>query len=236
MSELFFGIKNNDQSFLLLEEEFHHCIRVTRHHVNSKILITGFDGMIYTGFIEQVDDHSAVVKIERIHLEEKVDQSNICIAISLTQQTDRFEWFIEKSVENGIHTIIPLICQRTQSKKFRPERLNKLIRSAAKQSHRAMIPKLYDATPLKNLFDQIPDISQRYIGHCDDDEKQFLGKLFNPLQDVVILIGPAGDFTTEEISWAKSNHCKGVSLGDFRLRTETAGLTALQILQTIRKI
>lgn len=236
MSELYFGIKNNEHSFLLQEEEFHHCIRVTRHKPGSKILITAFDGVIYSGIIESIEDHSALVKIEKIHQQEKTDQSRIYVAISLTQQTDRFEWFLEKSVENGIHAIIPTLCQRTLSKKFRPERLNKLIRSAAKQSHRAMIPSLYDAIPLYNLFDQIPDISQRFIGYCDNDEKQFLGKLYNPVRDVVLLIGPAGDFTPEEISWAKSNECKAVSLGDFRLRTETAGLTALQILQTMRQL
>ncbi len=234
--DLFIGTRHNEDKFDIRDKEFHHCIRVTRHKTGDDIYVTDFTGIIYRGRIQAIHPEELNVEILGVYKEEDEDVPKISIAISLTQPTDRFEWFVEKAVENGIHEIIPLLCKRTETDKIKMERLQKIIEASAKQTLRPLKPELRELQKLNEVIESRKNIEQKFIGHCEDGLEGFLGKKYNPTKDVLVLIGPAGDFTREEIELAKSCGFVSISLGDYRLRTETAGLTALQILQTIRQL
>lgn len=234
--DLFVGTRNNEYKFDITDKEFHHCVRVTRHKTGDEILVTDFNGVIYHGRIQAIHPEELNVEILGIYKEEAQDVPKISIAISLTQPMDRFEWFVEKAVENGIHEIIPILCKRTEMDKLKMERLQKIIEASAKQTLRPLKPELHELQKLNEVIVNRKSIAQKFIGHCEDGLEGFLGKKYNPSKDVLVLIGPAGDFTKEEIELAKANDFIPISLGDYRLRTETAGLTALQILQTIRQL
>lgn len=237
MAELFVGKQISKESFELTQGEVHHCMRVMRHRIGDDILITQFDGCIYLGTIESVEKERVLVNIKKTHSYEPVPDNRLAIGISLTQQADRFEWFLEKAVENGIHDVFPLICERTESKKMNVERMHRIMYTAAKQTLRPLLPVLHGLIPFKSIFQHLGDFSQRFIGHCEEEaNKNFLGASYQKQSSAIVFIGPAGDFTPKEIEWAISNDCIPISLGPYRLRTETAGLTALQILQTIRQL
>lgn len=226
--ELFLGSKLSDEAFLLENAEHHHCIRVTRHKLGDDILISDFNGSIFRGRIQEIFKEQTSVQIIAETKLEKLDPK-IRIAISPTQQMDRFEWFVEKAVECGVHEIIPLKCDRTENTRVKTERIAKIMLAAAKQTHRAFIPICQEIIPFKKFIDQC-NVAQKFICHCLDGHTGNLGELYNPNEDVVVLIGPAGDFSLEEIKSATTNGFINADLGNFRLRTETAGIISCSIL------
>lgn len=232
--DLFVGTKLSESKFILKENEYHHCIRVTRHKAGDLVLVTDFNGLIYEGALTEINQSEAYVSIKSIYKKEENGEHRITIAISPTQQMDRFEWFVEKSVECGAHRIVPIHCKRTENTKIKLDRLDKIITSSAKQTLRPLRPEINELVDFKIFVKGCASSSQRFIAHCESDSKIFLGNTYNPKVEAVVLIGPAGDFTLEEIQLAKETGFIPVSLGDYRLRTETAGLSALLILQTIR--
>jgi len=234
--DLFIGTKISESQFVLKDEEHHHCIRVTRHKSGDMILVSDFEGIIYEGELSEINQTNAFVSLKKIYKQEDTSLSQIIIAISPTQQMDRFEWFVEKAVESGVHKIVPIICKRTENSKIKSERLSRIVSSSAKQTLRPLKPEITEIIGFKEYVEQNELPSQRFIAHCESDSKLFLGTAYNAKDPAVVLIGPAGDFTLEEIRLAKIHDYKPVSLGDYRLRTETAGLSAIQILQTIRHI
>jgi 16S rRNA (uracil1498-N3)-methyltransferase len=233
--DLYKGSRTTDHEFILESGEYHHCLRVARHKSGDEILVTDFNGNLYHGIINEIQNEQLTVRITGLYKSEDKETATISIAISLTKPIDRFEWFVEKAVENGVHYIIPLICQRSETNKIRPDRINKIIESAAKQTLRPLKPILNELCRLEEFISDCKS-RQKFIAHCEDDKLRFLGNEYIATQDAAVLIGPAGDFTKKEIELALSNEFKPISLGNYRLRTETAGLTALQILQTIRHI
>ena len=153
----------------------------------------------------------------------------ITIAISLLKNTNRFEWFLEKVTEIGVSEIIPLICERTEKEKFRHDRMNQICISAMLQSQQVWLPVLHEPLPLSNQTIKQFIHQQKFIAHCYDGYKQQLNhQTINPSS--LILIGPEGDFTKAEIELAMQNNFVPVSLGETRLRTETAGVVAAAIL------
>lgn len=236
MADLFTGSKISDNRFTINDQEFHHCIRVTRHRAGDRILVTQWDGQIYEGLIESIEKDVANIHIHTLYKSEQIDSTKIAIAISLTHPVDRLEWFIEKAVENGIHEIFPMVCERTEVKKINEQRIHKLILSAAKQSLRPLLPILHPLMKFDHLMPELHSYTQKFIGYCSEEPLSFLGKLYHSKASAVVMIGPAGDFSSFEIKNALSNQFNPVSLGQYRLRTETAGLTALQIMQTIRQL
>ncbi len=233
--ELFIGSKYSEQQFLLQEQELHHCIRVTRHKVGDNILVTDFNGTIYNGVLFEFNSNHAIVQIQSIYKTE-TKGPQLSIAISPTHQMDRFEWFVEKAVECGVHTIVPLLCKRTENSKVKLERTQRIITNAAKQTLRPLLPEILEIQTFSEFISDVSGNIQKFIAHCENEPKSFLGKLYHPKDDALILIGPAGDFTQAEIELAKQNDFIAVTLGDYRLRTETAGICALQILQTIKQL
>ncbi|MDQ6756838.1 MAG: 16S rRNA (uracil(1498)-N(3))-methyltransferase, partial [Bacteroidota bacterium] len=159
--------------------------------------------------------------------------SNITIAVSLIKNTNRFEWFLEKATEIGVSEIIPLICERTEKQSFRYERMKNILVSAMLQSQQAWLPILHEPTKFVDLIKN-GSYSKKFIAYCDDGEKDNLASQVLPMVEdlggAIILIGPEGDFTKEEIEDAKQNNFMPVGLGQNRLRTETAAMVACVLL------
>lgn len=228
---LFQGNRQGESLLISDSQEVNHCLRVTRHHIRDKILVTEFNGIIWKGTIKEIDSNVIEVELGEEYAREK-ENRKICIAISTTQQSDRFEWFIEKATETGVHHIIPVICQRTENSKNKIDRWNKIILSSAKQCLRTSLLKISEPIKISEfLKTSLPN--QRYICHCEDQQIPHLGLKYNPNEDVVVMIGPEGDFTHQEIEMAKSFNFLEVGLGNERLRVETAGIAAGIIIKTM---
>ncbi len=232
----FFYIANYDPSastITLDEENSRHTIQVLRMKAGDNLNLTDGKGNLLT--VEITDDHKkkCVVQVKGkkfLHAPAR----KIFIAISLLKNANRFEWFLEKATEIGISEIIPLICHRTEKEKFRHDRMEAILISAMLQSQQCWLPVLHEPIGFELLLrqEEIVNASQKFIAHCIEDEKRMLADLVNDsLASQVILIGPEGDFTPEEIEFARANHFDAVSLGDTRLRTETAGVVAATILK-----
>jgi len=151
------------------------------------------------------------------------------MAIAPTKNIDRFEWFLEKCTEIGIDEITPLLSEHSERKVIKPERLEKILVSAMKQSVKAYLPKLNELT-LLNDFLKHETSADKFIAHCNPGDKNHLKNIIQPKQDALILIGPEGDFSVDEVEAAKEHGFAEISLGEARLRTETAGVVACHIV------
>ncbi|MDR2010183.1 MAG: 16S rRNA (uracil(1498)-N(3))-methyltransferase [Bacteroidales bacterium] len=221
----------------LSEEESHHCSKVLRLKNNDIIYITDGSGNLYKSKIVAIHPKKTEIEILEVQQEYGKRPYYIHIAIAPTKNIDRFEWFIEKSTEIGIDEITPLLCKNSERKIIKTERLNKIAESAMKQSYKAYHPKINDLTTLNHFIKNNPSLnSQKFIAHCEDEEKIFLGKQIEKKSEYLILIGPEGDFTLDEIHLAKQEHFSPTSLGKNRLRTETAGIVACNIASIINQL
>jgi len=183
-------------------------------------------GNLYEGFISDPDPRGCEIKILKTIKEFEKRDYRLHIAISPLKNHDRFEWFIEKSVEIGIDEITPIICTNTEKPGVKSDRINSIITSAMKQSVKAFRPVLNNPVTFKEF--QHPGVPWiKMIAHCNRDvERSRIDQVCKKGEDVLMLIGPEGDFTEEEVSWAVEHGFKPVHLGKSRLRTETAGICA----------
>ena len=156
------------------------------------------------------------------------------MAVAPTKNIDRFEWFLEKSTEIGIDEITPLLTEHSERKIIKPERLEKVIIAAMKQSLKAYKPKLNELTPFRKII-AANSFEEKYIAHCYDGEKQGLKTIAGKGKNILILIGPEGDFSTDEIKVARETGFTEISLGNSRLRTETAGVVACHIINLVNE-
>ncbi len=229
--ELFYANKIEGEKLFLDEEESHHCVKVMRHKTGEKLFVTDGVGKKYEATIIVEDRRRVELKIEHELGNEAKQKYSVHIAIAPTKNIDRLEWFLEKATEIGIDEITPIICSRSERDKLRPDRLQKLIAGAMKQSLRLWIPKLNPQITVKDFLTRNSQPNtQDFIAHCQSENLPALKSLYQPMNDATILIGPEGDFTLEEIQLAQSKGFSAVSLGNHRLRTETAGLIALQTI------
>lgn len=209
----------------LNEEESKHCIKVLRQQKGDKVLLMNGKGSIFEAVIKIPDSKSCKLEI----LSEKGGQNtrpyHLTIAIAPTKNIDRYEWFIEKSTEIGIDRIVPLICKHSERKDVKLDRLSKILLSAMKQSGQLFLPALAKPISFKELIEQ-PFSGDKMIAHCDSGDKKSLKSSICPGNDVLVLIGPEGDFDSNEIKQAIEKGFIPVSMGESRLRTETAGIVA----------
>ena len=218
----------DERSFILSEETSKHIVQVLRMHENENFLITNGKGQVLTARLIKANKKNAGVQIINKSVNQRLNPK-VSIAISLLKNTNRFEWFSEKATEIGISEIIPIICDRTEKQHFRYDRMKNIIVSAMLQSQQAWLPVL--CKPMK--FEEIVKSAlqkNKYIAHCIDDKKNNLSDEIVSKGDQLILIGPEGDFTKDEITTALKNSYTPVSLGGTRLRTETAGIVAAVLL------
>jgi 16S rRNA (uracil1498-N3)-methyltransferase len=219
----------------LPELESQHCIRVLRKQTGDVIDITDGKGIFYKALI--TDAHPKHCKINIIETGKEVLSWNnkIEIAIAPTKNSDRMEWFVEKAVEIGINKISLLKTRYSERKEMKTERLRKILIAAMKQSLKASLPELQETTDFKELIRQ-PFDGQKFIAHCCAEKKRLLCHQYNRGENVLILIGPEGDFCPEEIHGAEENGFQSISLGNSRLRTETAALTACQTIHILNQL
>ena len=226
--QLFF-CKDDDKELSLSVEESRHVVKVLRKSIGEKLYFTDGKGMFLTGEIITTDKKNTTVKI--IKKEKKIKNHNysLHIAIAPTKNMDRFEWFLEKSTEIGIDEITPIICSNSERKIIKHERCNRILKSAMKQSLKFYLPKLNEPIMFKDFIQKKYE-GKKYIAHCQEYEKIKLKKESNRMH---IMIGPEGDFSAEEIQMATEKKFSHISLGNSRLRTETAGLVATQSINMI---
>jgi 16S rRNA (uracil1498-N3)-methyltransferase len=211
-------------------DESRHAIKVLRMQAGETIELTDGQGFLYKALITEAESKKCSFTI----IEKKeipVRDFNISIAIAPTKNIDRTEWFIEKAVEIGIDKIYLMVCKTSERKTVNLERVVKIAVSAMKQSGQARLPYIGDILPFKEIIAHEAD--QKFICHVDKDNPHQLKAMALPNHRYLVLIGPEGDFSNEEIQLATENGFIKVSLGPNRLRTETAALAACQILNFI---
>ncbi len=231
---LFYTPDLNGNIYILNETESKHCIRVLRLSSGDEIqLINGKGGFYKAKIMDPNPKKCGVEIVESIHEFGKRNHY-LHIAIAPTKNMDRFEWFLEKATEIGIDEITPILCEHSERKVIKPERLEKVIISAVKQSIKAYKPVLNDLMTYSDFINQ--DFKgQKFIAHCEENEKLLLKNEYKNGSDAIILIGPEGDFSPQEIEMAIKNDFKEISLGESRLRTETAGVVACHTINLLNE-
>jgi len=226
--QLFYNpeINSSSQEFTFDKTESRHIVRVLRKKDGDTILITNGLGTLFTSKIIIANDKRCLVKITNIEVKTKPWNYYLHIVIAPTKLNDRFEWFLEKATEIGIDEITPIICDHSERKVLKLDRMEKIVHSAAKQSLKFHFPKLNQAIPFNDFINA--DLSgDLYIAHCEETDKKSLKSQLKPSSYITILIGPEGDFSTKEIQQSLEHKFIPVSLGESRLRTETAGVVAV---------
>lgn len=225
--QLFYNpdISNHSKQFIFDKTESRHIIRSLRKKEGDKIYITNGLGQLFTSEIMNANDKKCLVNIVNTENKERPYNYYLHIAIAPTKLNDRFEWFLEKVTEIGIDEITPLICDHSERKSVKIERMEKIIQSAAKQSLKFYFPKLNEPIRFKEFLNQKKE-GQLFIAHCEDADKKNLKSALKVAQKITILIGPEGDFSSDEIKQSLVHDFIPVSLGKSRLRTETAGIVA----------
>ena len=219
----------------LEEENAKHIVQVLRKTTGDEVRLTDGKGTISQCAITASAKKSCTVRIQSI-TNVPPPLHKVTIAISLLKNAGRFEWFLEKAAETGIHAIVPLICQRTERQVFRESRLKSILASAMLQSQQSWITEIAAPMPFPSFIASLkqPSFDRQYIAHCEDDAKRELSTMIDREQrSSLILIGPEGDFTPEEIIAAIAAGCIPVQLGETRLRSETAGITAAILLRQL---
>ncbi|QNR84636.1 16S rRNA (uracil(1498)-N(3))-methyltransferase [Pedobacter riviphilus] len=212
-------------TYTLNEEESKHCVRVLRLTIGSIVNLVDGKGGFYTAEITTDNPKKVSLSILKVETEFHKRNHYLHIAVAPTKNIDRIEWFLEKATELGIDEVTPIITDRSERRVIKEDRLNKVITSAVKQSIKAYHPKLNDAVSF-DAFLKEPFDGDKLIAHCiDSGEKQYISKLVVPHQKYLVLIGPEGDFTPDEVNLALNKGFKALTLGDNRLRTETAALS-----------
>jgi len=224
--QLFYNpdIQSGATSFLFDKEESKHIVKVLRKRDGDKIQITNGNGYLFTSEIVFAAEKKCEVKIT----EEKFFEPTpyyLHLAVAPTKMNDRYEWFLEKATEIGIHEITPIICDHSERTNFKLDRFEKILQSAMKQSLQYYMPKLHEPVQYKTFVEARRE-GHLFIAHCEETVKKLLKTEIQPKERITILIGPEGDFSTKEIQLALQKNYIPVSLGNTRLRTETAAIVA----------
>jgi 16S rRNA (uracil1498-N3)-methyltransferase len=216
---------DNDLTFTLSPDESHHAIRVLRLNPGDGIVLVNGRGGWYQSTISRPDPKACTVEITGVSEGIGKPGYSLHIAMAPTKQIDRYEWFLEKATEIGISEITPIICEHSERKDVKNERQMRIVIAAMKQSLKAFHPVIHEPVSFKNFMKgNIPGV--RAIAHCQSGSKNWLNEIVHPDQQVTILIGPEGDFSDNEIALGAENGYLPITLGNSRLRTETAGVVA----------
>jgi 16S rRNA (uracil1498-N3)-methyltransferase len=228
------SINGTEKFFTLSEETSKHVVQVLRMEEKEWLQITNGKGSLFTATITQAHKKHCEVQITEVQ-EQALAMGTTTIGISLLKNAHRLEWFVEKATEMGINNIIPLLCQHTEKQSCKQDRLQQIIISAMLQSQQSWLPQLQAPTTVETVI-KSHSAAIKLIAHCSTAEKQMLATVtIAKHTDCLILIGPEGDFSTAEINLALAHQFIPVSLGNTRLRTETAGMVATVLLKNLRK-
>jgi len=222
---IFYTPELSGKTYTLDETESKHCVRVLRLEKGDEITLVDGRGGFFTAEIADPNPKRCAVNVTKSELNFGLRNFQVHVAIAPTKNMDRIEWFLEKATEIGINRVAPLLCRFSERKEIKHDRLEKVMISAMKQSLKAYLPQLDELTKF-NEFVRQPFDGLKFIAHCDEQHRELLKKVIIPDGKYLILIGPEGDFSPEEIELAMAAGFVPVSLGDSRLRTETAGVVA----------
>lgn len=217
---------------LLTPDESWHCARVLRMKPGNTVGIIDGRGNTYEAILENVHDKHCTAAIVTGPVLQNLRNYFLHVAIAPTKQIDRIEWMVEKCVEIGIDKISLIICKNSERKTANVDRIRKIIESAVKQSQQALIPELDEIKDFKQMVSTAQE-NQKIIAHCEETEKQHLATLDFKNKSTIVMIGPEGDFSPVEIQFAIGAGFKPISLGNTRLRTETAGLYVCQAVSIL---
>jgi len=231
---LFYQSEIQSDIVALPEDESKHCIRVLRMKTGDAVHVTDGSGNLYITVIAEASPKKTLLQInETIRIAPDRD-FRIHMAVAPTKNLNRFEWFLEKATEIGIDEITPLICHHSERTIVKTERLQKVIISAMKQSLKYWLPQLNKPLQFSDFIQNVDTVTT-FIAYCNETDVSLV-EAYPKKSDVLILIGPEGDFTPEEIIEAKTKGIQPVHLGKSRLRTETAALTACQTIHVLNAI
>jgi 16S rRNA (uracil1498-N3)-methyltransferase len=224
--QLFYNpeISEHTKQFSFDKEESKHIVKVLRKTNGDTLHITNGNGWLFTAEITIPDIKNCIATIISKELKTKHNY-HLHLAVAPTKMNDRYEWFLEKATEISIDTITPIICDRSERKVIKLDRFEKILQSAMKQSLSCYLPKLNDAMLFKDFINQKFN-GQLLIAHCEETDRKSLKNEINKNEDITILIGPEGDFSVKEIEMALIKNFIPVTLGETRLRTETAAIVA----------
>lgn len=211
----------------LPESDSKHAVRVLRMKEGDRLQVIDGRGNVYLCRLADAHPKHAAVEVLSVSQQPLPWSQRLAVAVAPTKHMDRMEWLVEKMTEVGVNTIIPLLCDRSERREIKTERLEKIAVAAMKQSLKATLPEILPMTPLREVAAMMPD-AQRMMAYCDPSIPRVdFAQTYRPGADTLILIGPEGDFSPPEIRLALDSGFRPVTLGNNRLRTETAALYAL---------
>ncbi len=219
----------------LPEEEAGHCLRVLRLGVGDEITLTDGKGQFCRAVISAATGKRCQVKVTQTIVQEPLWKGHLHLAMAPTKNMDRVEWFAEKATEIGFDELSFLNCRFSERKVIKTERVEKIVVSAMKQSLKARKPLVNEMTDFVRFMERDWP-GQKFICHCHEGEKPLLRELMDPGEDALVLVGPEGDFSPEEVALAESKGFRAVSLGRSRLRTETAALVGVHLMNLAHSI
>jgi 16S rRNA (uracil1498-N3)-methyltransferase len=227
--QLFYNpdIDKNTQQITFDKVESRHIVKVLRKKEGDTVFITDGKGYLYTSKINIANDKKCLATIFSATEKEIGRDYRLHVAIAPTKNNERLEWFLEKATEIGIDQITPIITQNSERKVIKKDRLEKILQAAMKQSLKFHLPVLNDPMSFNDFLQQKFQ-KNIYIAHCQEGDKRGMKELIEPGETLTILIGPEGDFSPEEVSKSLNANCIPITLGDARLRTETAAIVAVQ--------
>ncbi len=218
------GISETDTGFTFDKEESKHIVKVLRKKENDILHVTNGLGFLFTTQVTLASDSRCAVKIVSA-VKPKAPNFKLHLAVAPTKMNERYEWFLEKATEIGVAEITPVFCEHSERKVIKRERFDKIILSAMKQSNQCYLPVFNEPLSYKEFIKK-EFRGQKFIAHCEDSDKKSFKSALKTNEDVTIVIGPEGDFSLKEIQMALENQFIPVTLGDTRLRTETAAIVA----------
>jgi len=233
--QLFYNpnIDTSTTEFTFDKEESRHIIRVLRKKEGDNLHLTNGKGFLFSAEIINASDKKCIINISSFEEKSKQWKYHLHIAIAPTKMNERYEWFLEKATEIGIDEITPIICDNSERKVIKQERMQKVIVSAMKQSLKFRLPKFNNPIPFSEFIQNELE-GVKFIAHCENTDKKILNKQIENSKNITILIGPEGDFTIKEITKALQHKFIPLSLGESRLRTETAGIVACNTISVLK--
>ena len=232
--EIYYQPDLGNESLFLPEDESRHCIRVLRRTKGDKISVVNGLGLRVTAEITEANPRACRFKVLDKELEKEPNFS-VQLAIAPTKNQDRIEWFVEKSVELGVDKIAFYFSKHSERKKINLDRIKKKAIMAMKQSGQSRLPEFSINKSLQELIQKSRDLDQKFIAYVDFNNPTHLMDITKKSSEVLVLIGPEGDFSDEELQLALDSGFRKVSLGQNRFRTETAGIAACHILNLINR-
>ncbi len=235
MADTIFYSPDVKHTLQLPEQESRHCVKVLRMKEGDKLIVTNGKGFFYNCTLLQAHQKHCLLSIDKEISQPKLWNFNLQIAFAPTKNIDRIEWFAEKATEIGTDRFTPLLCRFSERKELKTERLEKIVVSAMKQSQQAVMPIIDEMISFEKFIRQ-PFNGHKFIAHCYPLRKTPLANAYRKGENALILIGPEGDFSEQEVQDAVTLGYEPVSLGENRLRTETACLVATHTIHVINNL